>query len=92
MWYNRNIGKVINLYLIKNNMEHEHIELVFKAISHLAWSVIVEGIFLIILGALVFFYPALLIILASIFFILVGGTIMLIGIKVKKYSKIKLDF
>lgn len=70
----------------------EHIELVFKAINHLAWSVIIEGIFLVALGVLVFFYPALLIVLASIFFILVGGTIMLIGAKVKKYSKIKLDF
>lgn len=70
----------------------EHIELIFKAISHLAWSVIIEGIFLIALGVLVFFYPALLIVLASVFFIFVGGTILLIGIKVKKYSKIKIDF
>ena len=73
-------------------MEHEHIEIVFKAINHLAWSVIVEGTFLIILGILVFFYPALLIVLTSAFFMLVGATIMLIGVKVKKYSKIKLDF
>ena len=70
----------------------EHIEVVFKAISHMAWSLLLEGLLLIILGVLVYIYPALIILLASIFFIIVGLTLIIIGFKVKKYSKISMDF
>jgi hypothetical protein len=70
----------------------ERIEFVFKALSHMAWSLLLEGIFLIVLGILVFFYPALVIVLASAFFIIVGITLFTFGLKVKKYSKIKFNF
>ena len=70
----------------------ERIEFVFKALAHLAWSLLLEGILLIILGVLVYIYPSLVIILASVFFIFVGLTLVMIGRKVRKYSKIKLEF
>ncbi len=70
----------------------EHIDLVSKALSHMAWSLLLEGLLLIILGILVYMYPALVIILASVFFIIVGLTLITIGFKVKKYSKMTLDF
>jgi len=70
----------------------ERIEFVFKALAHLAWSLLLEGLLLIILGVLVYLYPALIVVLASVFFIFVGFTLIMIGLKVKKYSKIKLDF
>jgi uncharacterized membrane protein HdeD (DUF308 family) len=70
----------------------EHVELVFKALSHMAWSLLLEGLLLIIFGILVYIYPALIILLASAFFIIVGLTLVSIGFKVKKYSKITLDF
>ncbi|MFH1194048.1 MAG: hypothetical protein V1661_03575 [bacterium] len=70
----------------------ERIEFVFKALSHLAWSLILEGLLLLALGILVYIYPALIIILVSVFFLILGLTIFSIGMKVKKYSKIKVDF
>jgi len=70
----------------------ERIEFVFKALAHLAWSLLLEGILFMILGILVYLYPALIVILASVFFIFVGATLVMIGLKVKKYSKIKIDF
>ena len=70
----------------------ERIEFVFKALNHLAWSLILEGILLLILGALVYVYPELIIILVSVFFLALGITIVSIGRKVRKYSKIKVDF
>jgi hypothetical protein len=69
----------------------ERIEFVFKALAHLALSLLLEGIFLMILGVLVYIYPSLIVVLASVFFIFVGLTLVLIGLKVKKYSKIKID-
>lgn len=70
----------------------ERIEFVFKALSHLAWSLLLEGLLFIVLGVLTYLYPALIVILASIFFVFVGLTLVIIGLKVKKYSKIKIDF
>jgi len=70
----------------------ERIEFVFKALSHLAWSLLLEGLLFVALGILTYIYPAMIVILASIFFIFVGLTLIIIGLKVKKYSKIKIDF
>lgn len=70
----------------------EHVEIIFKALSHMAWSLLLEGLLLIVLGILVYMYPALVILLASVFFIIVGLTLVAIGFKVKKYSKITMDF
>lgn len=70
----------------------ERIEFVFKALAHLAWSLLFEGLLLMLLGVLVYIYPSLIVVLASVFFIFVGLTLFLIGLKVKKYSKIKIDF
>ena len=70
----------------------ERIEFVIKAISHLAWSLILEGLLLLVLGVLVYLYPALIIILVSAFFLVLGITIISIGFKVRKLSKIKIDF
>ncbi len=70
----------------------EHVEVLFRAINHMAWSLLLEGLLLIVLGILVYIYPALIILLASVFFIVVGLTLVSIGFKVKKYSKITLDF
>ncbi|MFA5133655.1 MAG: hypothetical protein WC459_02525 [Patescibacteria group bacterium] len=70
----------------------ERIEFVIKAISHLAWSLILEGFLLMALGILVYLYPALIVVLTSAFFLVLGITIISIGLKVRKYSKIKIDF
>lgn len=70
----------------------ERIEFIFKALRHLAWSLLLEGLLLIILGVLVYFYPRFLIVLVSAFFIVLGLTIILIGLKVRKYSKLTINF
>jgi len=70
----------------------ERFEFVFKALRQLAWSLVVEGLLLILLGVLIYIYPKLLIVLVSIFFIVIGLTTLAIGAKVNKYSKIKVDF
>ncbi|MBU1179996.1 hypothetical protein KJ885_03560 [Patescibacteria group bacterium] len=70
----------------------ERVEFIFKALRHIAWSLVLEGLLLIALGILVYAYPKLVIILASLFFVVVGLTVLFIGFKVRKYSKIKIDF
>ncbi|PIR67110.1 MAG: hypothetical protein COU51_00350 [Parcubacteria group bacterium CG10_big_fil_rev_8_21_14_0_10_36_14] len=70
----------------------ERIEFILKAVSHLVWSLILEGLLFIILGILVYIYPALLIVLTAVFFLFTGLTLVSIGLKVRRYSKIKIDF
>lgn len=70
----------------------EHVEIIFKALSHMAWSLLLEGLFFIALGILVYIYPSLIVLLASVFFVVVGLTLFVLGVKVKKYSKIEVDF
>jgi len=84
--------KIYTGYLMFAAKLMERMEFVIKAISHLAWSLILEGILLLALGVLVYIYPTLIIVLVSVFLLVLGLTIFCIGLKVKKYSKIKVDF
>jgi uncharacterized membrane protein HdeD (DUF308 family) len=66
----------------------EKVEIVFKIIRQLFWSLLLEGIFLIALGILIAIFPELLVALVSIIFIVLGVTIIAIALKVYKYSKL----
>lgn len=69
----------------------EKIEVVFKIIRQLFWSLLLEGIFLIVLGILVAVFPELLIALVSVMFVMLGVTIIAIAVKVYKYSKFTIN-
>ena len=66
----------------------EKVEVVFKIVRQLFWSLLLQGLFLVILGILVAIFPELLVALVSVIFIVLGVTIVIIAIKVYKYSKL----
>ncbi|MBU0649024.1 hypothetical protein KJ969_02905 [Patescibacteria group bacterium] len=66
----------------------EKVEVVFKIVRQLFWSLLLQGLFLVILGILVAIFPELLVALVSVIFIVLGVTIIIIAIKVYKYSKL----
>ena len=66
----------------------EKFEVVFKIVRQLFWSLFLQGMFLIILGILIAVFPELLVALVSVIFIVLGVTIIIISVKVYKYSKL----
>jgi len=69
----------------------QQIELVSKFMKNVVWGLTIEGILAIIVGALIFIYPALLGMLVGTL-VVIGGIISLVlAVKVNKYSKVKID-
>lgn len=66
----------------------EKFEIVFQAIKQIVISLVLEGIFVIILGILIFIYPALLNYLVAIFLIVTGILSLVLAAKLNKYSKL----
>jgi uncharacterized membrane protein HdeD (DUF308 family) len=66
----------------------EKFEVVFKVVRQLFWSLLLQGLFLIILGILIAIFPELLVALVSVVFILLGVIIVAFAIKIWKYSKL----
>jgi len=66
----------------------EKFEIVFQAVKQIMLSLILEGIFVIILGVLIIVYPALLNYLVAIFLIVTGILSLVLAAKLNKYSKL----
>jgi len=69
----------------------DKLEVVFKVVRQLFWSLLLQGIFLIVLGILIAVFPELLVALVSVMFILLGIIVIAIAIKVWKYSKLTIE-
>ena len=65
----------------------EKIEVVFKIVRNVFWTILLQGIALLILGILIIFFPALLNYLISIVFIVLGILMIVLAFKIKKLSK-----
>ncbi|NIP32339.1 hypothetical protein GWN26_00660 [Candidatus Saccharibacteria bacterium] len=66
----------------------EKFEVVFKVVRQLFWSLVLEGLLLIILGVLIAIFPELLVALVSVVFIVLGVAFIVIAAKVYRYSKL----
>jgi len=69
----------------------QNFEVVIKAIKNLIAGLVVEGLAAIVIGILIFAMPELLGMLVGILFILTGIVALGIAIRLKKYSKIKIE-
>lgn len=69
----------------------DRLEVVFKVVRQLFWSLLLQGIFLIVLGILIAVFPELLVALVSVMFILLGIIVIAIAVKVWKYSKLTIE-
>lgn len=65
----------------------EKIDVVLKIVRHIFWTILLQGIALLILGILIAIYPALLNYLVSIFFIVLGVLLLILSVKVYRLSK-----
>ncbi|MGD8373908.1 MAG: hypothetical protein PVI21_03565 [Candidatus Woesebacteria bacterium] len=61
----------------------QHLAVIKETISNVYWSFLLEGIAFIILAILVVIYPALLIALASVAFLFIGISSIILAIKIK---------
>jgi len=68
----------------------DKIEVVFKTIKNLVAGLVIEGLFAIIIGVLIFIYPALLGILVGILLVVTGVLSLILAVKLNKYSKLKI--
>ncbi|KKP37881.1 hypothetical protein A2483_04960 [Candidatus Peregrinibacteria bacterium RIFOXYC2_FULL_33_13] len=69
-------------------MKYEH---VFKFMKNIVWSLILNGIFAIVLGLLILIFPDLLPILIGGFLIIFGIIALAFARRVNKYSKIDIE-
>jgi hypothetical protein len=69
----------------------EKIEFVFQFMRHLFWSLILEGILLVLIGVMIFIYPELLGMLVGFFLVISGIMVFVLAAKVSKYSKLKVE-
>lgn len=61
----------------------QHIDTIKDAFSNVYWSFMLEGIAFIVLAVLILIYPALLIALASVAFLFIGISSIILAIKIK---------
>ena len=69
----------------------EKIAFVFKFMKNLVWSLVLEGLLVIIIGVLIFIYPELLGMLVGFFLVISGIMAWVLAYKVNKYSKLKIE-
>ncbi|MDD4995701.1 MAG: hypothetical protein PHW53_04555 [Patescibacteria group bacterium] len=69
----------------------EKLEIVFKVVRQFFWSLLIQGVFLIALGILIAIFPELLVALVSVMFVILGVAIIVIAVKVWKYSKLTIE-
>lgn len=65
----------------------EKIDIVIKLIRDIFWTILLEGIALLLLGILIIIYPDLLSYLVSIIFIVLGILLVVLACKIRKLSK-----
>lgn len=69
----------------------EKIEIVFKFMKNLVTALVIEGIFAIVMGALILFYPDLLGMLVGLLMIVTGIIALVYAVKFNKYTKLKIE-
>jgi len=69
-------------------MAMDKIEVVFKTVNQLFWSLLLSGILLVILGILIAIFPTLLIVLVTILFIVLGIIAIVTAAKIHKYTRL----
>jgi uncharacterized membrane protein HdeD (DUF308 family) len=67
----------------------QEIKIAVKYLQHIVWALVLEGIAAIAVGVLILLYPPLLILLASLFFIVSGILAFVAAYKVNKYTVFK---
>jgi len=66
----------------------DKIEVVFKTVYQLFWSLLLSGILLIVLGILIIIFPTLLNVLVTILFIVMGIIFIVTAVKIHKFTRL----
>ncbi len=69
----------------------EKFEIVFQTIKNLVTGLVIEGLFAILIGVLIFIYPDLLGMLVGILLVITGVLALILAFKLNKYSKFKIE-
>lgn len=67
------------------------IEIALKSVRNIAYGLIIEGIGAVALGILIFVWPDLVGIFLGAFFLASGIVALVLGVKVHRYSKFKIE-
>jgi len=65
------------------------IDVSLKIVKQIVWGLVIEGIVLVILGALIFIYPDLLCLLVGLALLVTGILSFFLALKANKYTQFK---
>lgn len=66
---------------------YNHLDLFSEVLSSIWWFYLLSGIIFIIMGAIIFWYPQILIILITAVFVMIGLSLIALSLRVKKFKK-----